>query len=259
MINASTLSDDWRRQLTEAFGIMLGGPLAAHSPDADYAAYVGGDVFDEFGYNRDPAWVRPAALAGAEPVVLECGLFDQGEPPSRFDAARSLFEFEDLESAPHQGFAADVAEVAVADGVVRGADLAVLAQRHGVDLADEAWADSWYVRYPRLVSDGTLFDAVRVALTLGDGPESVLPLKAEATDAWARALEAVEDPGLRAHLAYFCTDGGRGLMHLGANQGSDDTLVGKGSEVLANWLEGQSQVEFTVFRLSEAVSGPPAE
>ncbi|WP_018681440.1 hypothetical protein [Actinokineospora enzanensis] len=255
MNHESTLSDDWRRQLSQAFEIMLGSPLATHSPDADYAAYAGGNVFDEFGYDSDPAWVRPEALRGAEPVVLDCGLFDQGEPPSRFDAALSIFEFGDLDEAP-SGFAADLAEVAIAGGLVRGAELAPLLERHGVDLADPVWAGRWYVAYPRLVSDGTLFDAMRAALTLGDGPESVLPLEADANEEWAAALEAVADPGLRAHLSYFCTDGSAGLMHLGANQGSDESLVAQGSSVLATWLEGQSQVEFTVFRLSDKVALP---
>ncbi|PPK63714.1 hypothetical protein V5P93_002198 [Actinokineospora auranticolor] len=256
MNHESTLPDDWRGQLTQAFEIVLGAPLATYPPDADYATYVGGNVFDEFGYDSDPAWVRPAALSGAEPVVLDCGLFDQGEPPSRFDAARSFFEFDDLDAAPDQGFAADLAEVAIAPGLVRGADLAPLVARHGIDLTDEAWSGQWYVAYPRLASDGTLFDAMRTALTLGDGPESVLPLKAEATEQWTRALEAVTHPGLRAHLSYYCTNGSQGLIHLGANQGSDETLVAKGSTVVATWQEGQSQVEFTVIQLSDEVARP---
>ncbi|MBW4717558.1 hypothetical protein [Saccharothrix obliqua] len=253
MTSTSPLPDNWRRQLTRAFEILLGGPLSDHPGDAVHVAYVGGNVFDEFGYNRVADWVRPAALRGAEPVVLDCSLFDAGEPPSRFDAANSVFEFEDVRETGHAAFAADLAGASFGGGLVRGGDLAVLAERHGVDLADDTWTGRWYVPYPRLVSDGTLWDAMRVALTLGDGPADVLPLEGEAAEEWAEALEAVEDPGLRAHLAHYCGDGDSGLLYL---RSTGDVMAEEGCSVVANWEEGQSQVEFTVVRLSDLVAGP---
>ncbi|MEV0678607.1 hypothetical protein AB0I60_19025 [Actinosynnema sp. NPDC050436] len=253
MTSASPLSDDWRRQLTGAFEILLGGPLSDHPSDAVYATYVGGNVFSEFGYNRVADWVRPSALSGAEPVVLDCSLFDAGEPPSRFDAANSIFEFEDVAGAGHPAFAADLAEASFTRSLVRGGDLAVLVERHGVDLADETWHRRWYVAYPRLASDGTLWDAMRVALTLGDGPDSVLPLEADADEEWAEPLAAVEDPGLRAHLSHYCGDGSDGLLYL---RSTGDVLAEEGCSVVANWEESQSQVEFTVVRLSDLVAGP---
>ncbi|GAA3862303.1 hypothetical protein GCM10022243_30900 [Saccharothrix violaceirubra] len=255
MISTAPLSDDWRRQLVEAFELLLDGPLSRHPVDAVYATFLDGNLIHELEFHRDPAWVRPAALRGAEPVVWDLPLFDEDATAPTLDAAHSIFEVDGRDPAPHPAFHADLAAVAFAPGLVRGADLAVVAERHGVDLADGTWAGRWCVAYARLVSDGTLFDAMRVALALGDGPDGVLPLEAEAGEEWAEALEAVENPALRAHLAYFCTDGEEGLIYAGTDRTGGDILAGAGCEVVAHWEEGQSQVEFTVVRLSDLVAG----
>ncbi|MEV4360203.1 hypothetical protein [Nonomuraea sp. NPDC049625] len=52
------------------------------------------------------------------------------------------------------------------------------------DASRSVFESDWTVCYPRLVSDGTLFDAMRVATALGTGPESLLPLEAEAAEEW---------------------------------------------------------------------------
>ncbi|PPK67421.1 hypothetical protein V5P93_005547 [Actinokineospora auranticolor] len=256
MTSANPTPQDWRRQLTEAFEVFLGGPLSDHAPDADYAVYLEGNLIHEVGFDRDPAWIRPSALSGAEPVVWDVPLFDDSDTPSTFDAARSIYEIHGVDPAAHPAFLADLAEVAFQDSLLRGADLAVLVDRHGIDLTDPAWADHWYVTYTRLTTDGTLFDAMRVALAIGDGPESLLDVDAEPEEEMAEQLEAVEHEGLRAHLGFFCTEGDEGMIFLGDEWAGGKFLVDEGCAPIAHWEEGQSQVELTVVRLSESVAGP---
>ncbi|GAA3222136.1 hypothetical protein [Actinocorallia longicatena] len=238
-----TTSDAWRHQLTAAFEIFLGRPLASFDPAADYATIFGGNLFRELGFARDPAWVTPAALTGAEPVIWDCPIFDLDEPLLRFDACRSVFEFDkrDLPAA----LEADLAQVFFDGRLLLGADLAPLAARH--DLA--ALADAWTVCHPRLLTDGTLFDAFRAATALGDDPASLLNLEAEASEEWQDALSALPSPELRAHLSFFCTDGEEGLMYLGTERSGGALVPAPGATLIANWEEGQSQVEFAIVRL----------
>ncbi|MBW8486838.1 hypothetical protein [Actinomadura parmotrematis] len=230
----------WRARLTPVFELLLGRPLDGFDPAADYAVYLGGNFINEIGFDRDPAWIAPAALAGAAPVVWDYPIFDQGEPPVRFDAGRSVFELDpaDLpDGVPSFG-----------RGLVRGADL-----------AGRVPAADWYVPYPRLVSDGTLFDALRVALALGDGPGDLLDVDAEAGGEWAGALAGIEPPELAAHLGFFCTDGEAGLMYLGTERSGGPLLAGEGCELIAGWEEGQGQVELAVVRLGDRVAGRAGE
>ncbi|GAA3892972.1 hypothetical protein GCM10022243_67430 [Saccharothrix violaceirubra] len=247
MTSAPTPSDDWRRQLTRAFGILLDRPLSEYPADASYGAFLDGNHIDEFDYNRAPEWVRPAVLDGTEPLELEIALYDV-DRPILFDGAKSVFEFDGADEA-HPAFAADLAEVAVGENLVRGADLAVLVARHGVDLADEAWSGRWYVTLPKFFSDGTLYDAMRVALSLGEEPGGTLSVDVEPDDAWAAELKSVEDPALRAHVSFFCAKGTNGMTFF-PDYTTDGLLTEDGGEVIGYWEEAQCQVEVTVVRLS---------
>ncbi|MEU5694229.1 hypothetical protein [Actinosynnema sp. NPDC020468] len=242
---------DWKQQLTEAFEVLLDAPLGDFDPDARYATFFGGNMINEIGYDRDPGWFRPAALGGAEAVV-----WDFGESPLVFDAAASIFELHRPRDAFPAEFAADLENACFTPGLIRGADLAPLLDRHGVDLTGPEWADKRQVAYPVLASDGTLYDALRVALGLGHGPESLVDHEAEVSEEWEEALEAVEDPALRAHLGFYCTDGEDGLMYLQDDRTAGGLLVEEGCELIANWEEGQSQVEFAVVKLGDLLAGP---
>ncbi|MEU8383548.1 hypothetical protein [Streptosporangium sp. NPDC048865] len=253
MKSASThIPGPWREQLTGAFEILLGRPLASFDPDAVYATFFGGNLISELGFARDAAWVNPAALRGAEPVVWDFPIFDLDEPLPEFDASRSVFEFDKAELPPD--FEADLAAVCFAGRLVLGGDLAPLLERY--DLAAPGLRDTWVVCYPRLVSDGTLFDAMRVATALGTGPESLLTLEAEPAEEWQEALAGLTPPGLSAHLGFFCTDGEEGLMYLGTERSGGDLLAKEGCTLIANWEEGQSQVEFAVVQVGELLAGP---
>ncbi|MFE0426760.1 hypothetical protein [Streptomyces sp. NPDC058953] len=247
---------DWDRQLADAFAVVLGRPLDSYDPTAVYAASIDGNFMDEVGFLKDPAWVRPAALRGDEPVVWH--VFDESARPSLFDASGSVFEIwrpERAESPLPGEFAAAVAEVAFEEGLVRGADLAPLVERYGVDLADPALAGTWTVYFPRLVSDGTLVDALRAALGTGRTPEELMDSAIEADEEWADELAAIAHPGLRAHLGFFFSDGDTGMVPLG-DEATAGGLESSGCEPVAGFEDGHGQVDIRVVRLSDRVVGP---
>ncbi|MEV4254555.1 hypothetical protein AB0J52_15505 [Spirillospora sp. NPDC049652] len=245
-------SDQWRARLADAFEILLGRPLASYDGDAAYATFLGGNLVHELGFVRDAAWLAPAALRGDEPVVWDCPVFDLDEPLPAFDASRSVFELDKAGLPP--GFEADLASAFFAGRLVLGGDLARLLDAHGLDGA--ALDGAWTVCHPRLVSDGTLFDAMRVATALGAAPESLLPFEAEPAEEWREALAALTPPELGAHLGFFCTDGEEGLMYLGTDEQVADRFAAKGGTLVAHWEEGQGQVEFTVVQARGRLAGP---
>lgn len=249
---SAEISGPWLEQLAGAFEILLGRPLTSFDPGAVYATFFGGNLIDELSFARDTAWVNPVALGGTEPVVWDCPIFDLDEPLLEFDASRSVFEF-DKAGLPLE-FEADLAAACFAGRLVLGGDLVPLLARY--DLAGSDLRDTWTVCYPRMVSDGTLFDAMRVATALGTGPESLLPFEAEAAEEWREALAGAMPPELFAHLSFFCTEGDEGLMYLRTERSGGDLLAEEGCTLIANWEEGQSQVEFAVVQLGETLAGP---
>ncbi|MFJ5924945.1 hypothetical protein ACIQF6_20310 [Kitasatospora sp. NPDC092948] len=245
---------DWDRQLADAFAVMLGRPLHEYDPDAVYAVGVSGNLIREVEFDRDSAWVRPQALSGAEPVVWDCSLFDGSDRTPVFDAAGSIFGIPADRDSPAlpEPFASAVAAACFADGLIRGADLAALLVEHGVDLADHP--GSWVVFFARLRSDGTLLDAFRAALDTGRTPEELAPFEAVPEEGWEDGLATIEHPELRAHLAYFLTDGEEGLMPMVGDapaRGLDE----HGCEPVMGWEDGFGQVDLTIVRLSPRVAG----
>ncbi|MER6912521.1 hypothetical protein ABT354_12700 [Streptomyces sp. NPDC000594] len=256
--STADVTDDWTALLTHAFELLLDRPLTEYDPDAEYAVYLDGNFIHEIDFDRDPAWVAPAALSGAEPVVWDYPPYDLGEPAIRLDASRSVYEITGAGLPP--AFAADLAAACFTEGLIRGADLAPLLTRHGIDLNGPDFPGEWAVHLHRMVSDGTLFDAMRVATGLGHGPESLLEYEGEADEEWTERLAAVPHPGLRAHLAFFCTDGAEGLMFYPGDREDDENFTGFADcEEIARWDEGQNQFEFAVVRLSDTVAGRPTD
>ncbi|MER7209409.1 hypothetical protein [Streptosporangium sp. NPDC000239] len=249
--SSSNVLGPWSEQLTGAFEILLGRPLAGFDADAVYATFFGGDLVNELGFTRDSIWMSPAVLRGAEPVVWDCPVFDLEEPLLEFDASRSVFEFDKAGLPPE--FETDLAAACFSGRLVLGGDLAPVLARHGLSASD--LRGTWTVCYPRLVSDGTLFDAMRVATALGTGPESLLPLEAEAAEEWREALADRTSPELFAHLSFFCTEGEEGLMYLRTERSGGDLLADEGCTLIANWEEGQGQVEFAVVQVGELLGG----
>ncbi|MFE4972757.1 hypothetical protein ACFRAR_11645 [Kitasatospora sp. NPDC056651] len=246
----------WDHQLAHAFGVLIGRPLAEFDPEAVYVARVGGNYPDESGLWAEHAWVRPAALRGEEPFVSALHLFDEAEGTPVFDPSASVFEFRPADGTAElpEGFAAAVKAACFSGRLLRGADLAPLLERYGVDLTAPGFAGTWQVFAAVLVSDGTLLDALRAAFATGRTPEELTPFTAEPDEEWMRELAAIPDPALRAHLGYFCTDGDEGLMPV-----LDDTtahgLEHAGCEAVVGWEDGHGQVEVTVIRLGDLVTG----
>ncbi|MER6175960.1 hypothetical protein [Streptosporangium sp. NPDC001681] len=92
-VSRTSPDGDWDRQLADAFAVLLGRPLREYDPDAVYVACVDGNLLNETGFRQDAAWVRPAALSGAEPVVWDYVLFDETERTPVFDVSGSFFDF----------------------------------------------------------------------------------------------------------------------------------------------------------------------
>ncbi|MFI7538270.1 hypothetical protein [Streptosporangium sp. NPDC049376] len=172
--------------------------------------------------------MSPAVLRGAEPVVWDCPVFDLEEPLLEFDASRSVFEFDEAGLPPE--FETDLAAACFSGRLVLGGDLAPVLARHGLSASD--LRGTWTVCYPRLVSDDTLFDTMRVATALGTGPESLLPLEAEAAEEWREALADRTSPELFAHLSFFCTEGEEGLMYLRTERSGGDLLAAYTEELV---------------------------
>ncbi|MEV7007375.1 hypothetical protein [Streptosporangium sp. NPDC051022] len=253
-----TTSDvGWQALLADAFEALLGRPPAGYDPGAEYAAYYHGNFFHETRNDRDPTWLNPAVLSGGEPIeVGDLYLYDMGEPPLRFDASRSLFQFSS--HGLSDAFAADLARACFAPDIVRGADLAPVLWRHDLDLADPVLAENWHVCYARIASNGTLLDAMRVATGIGRGPGSLIPFEGNADEEWAPALAAIADPRLRAHLSLGCCDAAEaeGLTYLGADVPLGSLLGDSGCSAVAGWEDGHGQVDVTVVRLGAAVTSP---
>lgn len=218
--DSARLADTWETTLTGAFEILLGRKLATFEAGASYAAYCGGNYLSE---TIPPArWLTTTALASSEPTELSGGPYmfddDHEEVAWRFDLSESLFQFDDdlldEDKSFSADFAAEVRSVGLLDGVplVRGADLAPLLARHGVDLTHpdaERLAGRVTVTL-KVATDGTLTDAMRAATFTHRGPEHLIPFNDEwvegAGEKWEEVLAKVAHPALRDHLRMHCLD-----------------------------------------------------
>ncbi|MFJ4771044.1 hypothetical protein ACIP88_18360 [Streptomyces uncialis] len=253
---------DWDRQLAHAFGVLVGRPLDEFDPDAIYAVGLQGNALNESGFLREPGWVHPQALNGARPISCPFGLSSESDRQPLFDPSTSIFDFGRCDSPRSplpKDFAAALKTVCFAGSLARGADIAPLLDRFDVDLTAPALKDTWEIYFPRLVCDGTLLDALRVALDTGRTPGELVPLPftfpTEPEEEWEEELATIEHPALRTHLAYFCTDGEEGLMPLCRDE-TTSALVDEGCEPVAGWEDGHGQITVMVMKLSPLVAGP---
>ncbi|MER5200594.1 hypothetical protein ACWD3J_41035 [Streptomyces sp. NPDC002755] len=246
-----TTADDWKSSLTQAFGVLLGHPLADLDSGAEYAAYYSGNWLYETGFDRNPAWLEPAALTGRTTTSDENLLLldETGYPELRFDASRSLFEIDATARFP-AAFTEDLAAVDLAGpgemSRVRGVELARLTARHDIDLTSpQLPARTWCVTDARIASDGTLLDALRVATGMGKGFDSLVPCE-ETDPETEAAISAVAHAGIRAHLRAF------------SSRYSDDLALcphamresrEEGGTLVARWEGAVDQYEITVRRV----------
>ncbi|MFI9825611.1 hypothetical protein ACIHFC_35085 [Streptomyces sp. NPDC052013] len=207
------MTDLWEQDLTAAFSVLLGRPVNSFDPEAKYALYyINSAVDDQWGPGDDSD--RPTLLQIC--LALDWSL----------DLARSVFEFDFTgESALSRAFGArpDSNLVAEACRTVTGEELATVLTQHNLGLADivsgiEDGTFTVGVSF-RVVTDGTLRDALLTAIRGKQGPDRLRPGPDEATMTLApglfegerehspevaaerdRLLAPVGDPRLRAHI-----------------------------------------------------------
>ncbi|MFF8773283.1 hypothetical protein [Kitasatospora sp. NPDC015120] len=272
-------SAEWEAALTQAFGEVLGRPLAEYDGTVRYGAYYTGNFLAEAELDRDPRWVGRAALAGAETVttgiLLLCPPGDLDETDLVLDPSRSLFHV-DVRGLPEElaPFAAELAAAVEESGAgpwkgaLLGADLGRMAERHGVDLASaELPGNLWTLWQLRLASGDTLLDALLAATGLSGAtsPELMPPGLGDCADAVDdeahEHVAEVADPALRDYLAAFCDPESHDLALAlsggfdededgdeGEGEGEGDEEGGKGAVVIS-WEGAVDQYEITVRRL----------
>ncbi|MFE2110483.1 hypothetical protein ACFXAF_32105 [Kitasatospora sp. NPDC059463] len=269
-------SAEWEAALAQAFGEVLGRPLAEYDGDARYGAYYTGNFLAEIELDQDPRWVGRAVLAGEETVttgsLLLCPPGDLDETDLVFDPSRSLFHVE-VRGLPEElaSFAADLAAAVEEsgagpwEGALLGADLGRIAERHGVDLTSDGLPGKlWTLWQLRLASGDTLLDALLAATGLSGAtsPELMPPGLGDSADAVDdeahEHVAEVADPALRDYLAAFCDPESHDLA-LALYGGFDEDEEGEGEEgeededeedtVVIAWEGAVDQYEITVLRL----------
>jgi len=271
---------DWDGALSHAFEL-LGAGVA--DPGARYAVYYEDEPLSEYGFpNR---WLTGQALTSAEAVPLLEHLADDyplAMPLWQFDLRETLFRFNrdfldgtgPWGEGGHLGprpfddaFAADVRAASIPgidETAVRGAELAPVLGRHGVDLTREEAEqfNLWVTVLARVATDGTLADAMRAATLTWRGPEHLqrpgtewYPTGDHVDRRWRDALDAVEHPGLRDHLRLLCFDAhsarADGAYYCGTEYwpARTGTLGDIGCILVAGWEFGEAQAGTVVVRL----------
>jgi hypothetical protein len=222
--------DPWEQDLTAAFSVLLGRPLDTFDPGAEYALYYAHRaLLDEWvwGAIGDAETLRrtlePGGTGGRHELLEMCLAPDWG-----LDLARSVFEFEfDEESALSRALGARPdrgRHTAESGRILTGEELAAVLTKHGLGpgdiLSDPCFLDVQY----RVVTDGTLRDALLTAIRAKQGPEGLRPGPGEEATApmalvafddsvedeadltpeeqaeWNRILAPIRDPRLRSHI-----------------------------------------------------------
>jgi hypothetical protein len=250
----SAITGSWNDRLTAAFEVLLGQSLASYDPHAVYAAFFDGNFFNELRFDRDPMWLDRDALEGRRAITIaDLSLYYLDEPPLRFDASGSVFEF-DLDTLPDAAASRLAAACFSSNGrygLITGRSLSAVLK----DFSAELLGGGWSVAYARIASDGTLWDAMRAATGLGLTPASLIPFNQEASEPWRTRLATISHPGLRDHLAIGCGDHSRaeGLIYYGIVRSGGDPLEGDGCVLIANWEECDCQRQVSVVQLSAKV------
>jgi len=258
-------SEAWKRELADAFQVLLGHPLSDYDPHGSYGAYYGGNWLYESDSGTDPAWLSPAALTGKVTITMDHLLLDgdQDLPELQFDASQSLFEV-DPEGLP-EAFAEDLAAACLPDSsLVRGEELARLLERHALDLTSpDLPEETWSVSQARIASSDTLLDALKAATGIGSGPDSLVPYRkphiwVTGTEAEAdEAIAAIHHVGLRAHLRTFSEPGSHSLDYQAERTKGRDWSGWQGSEwkragsLVTQWIGAVDQYTISVVQHAE--------
>ncbi len=251
-MSRESLSEDLER----AYEILLGAPLASFDAGGQYAVFVWDDMtaaefFEEL--DADDLMVSPEPTPAAA-----CGVRGDEMAWSRFefDLARSFFLVDELELEDEDALEA-IKAATEEGGDMRGlfgAALGALLKELALDPAEIEG-----VCMPlnaRLVTDGTLADAMRAATWTMNAPEGLWAFGPRCTvePRWEKALAAVRDPALRDHLRMLCLTAhsarGDGAWFAGRGcPGLMEWLASRGHRVLAAWEFGEGQASLAVFQM----------
>ena len=248
--------EDWPAALRAAFEILLRRPLDAYDPEATYALYHWDDILnDEFfeaGHTMEELHA-PESRHGS-PVA------DTGEPeldPDRwaFDLGRSVFEVDDWELPVREQLHRVRLPAKGSVAVLGGEFGRVLVQR---DVSFAEVSDELTTVLLRVVTDGSLFDAMRAATWTMSAPEGLVPFRegAEVDERWRTALDPIEPPALRQHMRMLCL-----TAHWARSDGAHyigrrcpdmlDTLAKlPGHAVVAGWEFGEGQAASAIVQMT---------
>lgn len=253
---------EWEQLLRRELQRFLSEPLADDPGKARYALYHWDDMLAaEFFAATDLDQL--AALA--EPrscVVAAAGTSGTGWDRWAFDLGRSIFAVDaagDIEALAGRP-AADLLAAAhrsAGRGVVHGVELARVLHRHGI--APQAFAGDGMVMpvHVRVVTDGSLLDALRAATGTMDraGLEPVDP-DADVDPRWRPALDAIADAGLRSHLSALFLDEESARAYGGEYCGArwpvgSEPIRSAAARIVAGWEFGEGQAWSAVVELAD--------
>lgn len=254
-------------ELASAFELLLGAPLGGFDPGLNYVVYHENSQLSSEVVKR----LDPYAVLRREPTVLP----DRHDSDAAFNWRRWAFDlgasYFVIDEDVRLGSDAADAALRARSGrtwsdnlVIVGTDLAKLLIDHQFD-PRELYEDEVSVDLlARVHTDGTLYGAMRAATwTDGSGPllkfrrhqdqDDHLFFHSDSDDPlvvkrrWAEALQHIQHPHLREHLAMLCltgrsaSDADSGAKYLGPNCSADDLgdldwLVKQpGTRVIAGW------------------------
>ncbi len=244
----------WELQLEHAFDVLLKKPVSKFDPDKQYLLYFWADqeVFEEE-VSLDEL-EKPSLFEGA-------GKYDSGEKQlfvTRYksDLNQSVFEFspedfdEDLPAS-----LADICKKSEYSYTVAGNRLAAHVREKGLDLEEICgYARIWR----RVVTDGSLFNAMQTATYTMGGEDSMLtadliedPDLVEVKEEWKQLLQEVENEKLQYHLLLLCQTHQASRCVGFEYRGKDDNLELRNdeAEVLAVWRAGEGQLETVLLEM----------
>ncbi len=253
---------DWEQLLIRELQRFLPEPLTDDSRRAHYAFYHWDDMLaSEFFEDADLD--RLAALAEPQScIVAGNGTSGIGWDRWAFDLGRSIFPVDDAGKieALAGGPAADLLAAARPSGgraVVPGVELARVLSRHGVapeDLAEDGVVMPIHVR---VVTDGSLLDALRAATCTMNraGLEPADP-DAEVDPRWRAALDGIADVELRSHLSALFLDAESARAYGGEYCGArwpcgSEPVRSAAARVVAGWEFGEGQAWSAIVELAD--------
>jgi hypothetical protein len=230
-------------QLSDAFALLLGRPLAEFDSTATYALFHWDDELSDTYFEEVEPLVE---VAPAPAAAADTGETDLSPERWRFDHGRSVFLVEDWEHPITDHLSGPA---------VTGVELDRAATAAGVDLSE--LEDEYVTVLHRVVTDGSLYDAMLAATWTMSAPDGLVrpSRRAEVEPSWREAFEPITDAALREHLWAQCLTPqwarSEGAWFARRDCGEELRALVEvyGYQVLAAWHFGEAQAASAVVRL----------